>query len=344
MPWYLPDSTTTLDTATIEKFTTAVQRGTGLVVADGSYKNGRSAAAIIFQHTKDKGHNENKNTYAVTIPGHIDEQSSYRGELGGILSGLAHSHRIFQQNGITSGACVFGCDNKGALDASFGWKTPNPNWACFDLVSERRHQLRLSPITWAMQHVKGHQDSDKTYDQLSVEAQANVIVDKKAKEELSTEKAPNDQDPLSGDMWHLTCAGQRITGDTENRLRHSMQETDSKLWWCNKLHVPAEYYQQVSWPVYNGYRKNTPRWIHTWSVKFGADILPTRKSMVRRGHGKNHECPCCGEPNETAQHLFLCQDAAQHLFLCQDAEMNKAFEDEMKKLGDYLQITTSSAI
>ena len=332
-PWYLPESTT-LDNTAIETFTTAVQQGTGLVVADGSYKTGRSAAAIIFQHTKNNGQIENNNTYSVTVPGHTDEQSSYRGELGGILSGLANSHRLLHKNGITSGKCVFGCDNKGALEASFGWKTPNPNWACFDLVSEIRNQLRLSPITWTMKHVKGHQDSDKAYEQLSVEAQANVIVDKKAKEELSKEETPQEQSPRSGDMWHLTCAGHRITGDTETRLRYYMQETESKLWWCNKLKVPAEYYQQVSWPVYNGYRKNTPRWIHTWSVKFGADILPTRRNIVRRGHGKNHECPCCGEPNETAQHLFLCQDA----------EMHKAFEEEMDKISDYLQITTSNAI
>ena len=59
-PWYLPTSTKTLDITAIEKFTTAVQQGTGLVVADGSYKRGRSAAAVIFQHTKDNGHQAKK--------------------------------------------------------------------------------------------------------------------------------------------------------------------------------------------------------------------------------------------------------------------------------------------
>ena len=134
------------------------------------------------------------------VPGHEAEQSSYRGELGGILSGLAYSHRILQQKGITSGKCVFGCDNKGALDASFGWKTPNHNWKCFDLVSDIRHQLRISPITWVMKHVKGHQDNDKIFEHLSVEAQAIVIADIKAKEELRSNRLQDERDPLTDDM------------------------------------------------------------------------------------------------------------------------------------------------
>ena len=120
----------------------------------------------------------------------------------------------------------------------------------------------------------------------------------------------------------------------ESRLRHVMQEAKSQLWWSDKLQIPEEYHRKVSWSVYEGYRKSTPRWLHTWSVKFGADILPTRKNLVRRGHGTHHECPCCGEPDETAKHLFLCSDP----------EMSKTFEDEMDKLSDYLQVTTSSAI
>ena len=135
-------------------------------------------------------------------------------------------------------------------------------------------------------------------------------------------------------MWHLSCAGQRITGDMESRLRHVMQETQAQIWWRNKLQIPEEYHCKVSWSVYQGHKRSTPSWLQTWSVKFGADILPTRKNLVRRGHGEHHECPCCGEPNENAKHLFLCFDP----------EMSKAFDDEMDKLSDFLQLTTNSII
>ena len=37
---------------TTEKFLTAVRTNVGLIVADGSYKSGRSSAAIVIQHKK----------------------------------------------------------------------------------------------------------------------------------------------------------------------------------------------------------------------------------------------------------------------------------------------------
>ena len=77
---------------------------------------------------------------------HPKEQSSYRGELGGILPGIVYTNRKCKENSITCGKVVFGCDSKGALAASFGWKTPNPNWVCFDLVSMIRCHLRESNL------------------------------------------------------------------------------------------------------------------------------------------------------------------------------------------------------
>ena len=219
-----------------------------------------------------------KNTCAVTIPGHRDEQSSYRGELGGILTGISIANSLLTKEGITSGECTFCCDNKGALDASFGWKNPNPTWTCYDLVSAIRHQLHTSPIAWSHQHIHGHQDKDQHFDELSAVAQANVLVDKLAKEELRALRTPDEDNTSITDMWKLTCEGQHITGDIEQRLRYFMQETVSKQWWTQTLRIPSGSENQISWEVYYAYRKTTPLWLNTWSVKFGADILPTRKT------------------------------------------------------------------
>jgi hypothetical protein len=110
------------------------------------------------------------------VPGHPEEQSSYRGELGGILAGIVFANKVCNENNIKEGKCIMGCDNKGALSASFGWKTPNPNWVCFDLVGMIRYHLRLSPIQWEPIHIKGHQDDGKNFKDLSLESQANVIL------------------------------------------------------------------------------------------------------------------------------------------------------------------------
>ena len=46
------------------------------------------------------------------------------------------------QNNIKEGTCTIGCDNKGALSSSFGWKKPRPKWSLYDLVCMIRHQIK----------------------------------------------------------------------------------------------------------------------------------------------------------------------------------------------------------
>ena len=123
------------------------------------------------------------NHVTVTIPGPAKEQSSYRGELGGILAGIAITNRLLKKYNIKKGKCRFAGDNKGAIAASFGWKTPTPDWSCFDLISLIRQQIRNSQ--WIGEHVKGYQDEEKTFENLDCTSQANTIADDLAKKELS---------------------------------------------------------------------------------------------------------------------------------------------------------------
>ena len=76
----------------------------GIIVADGSYKEGRSAAAIAIQpqqlSSPDIDDITEKNYSAVTMPGPAADQSSYRAELGGILTGIAFTNELVKEQGI----------------------------------------------------------------------------------------------------------------------------------------------------------------------------------------------------------------------------------------------------
>ena len=194
--------------------------------------------------------------------------------------------------------------------------------------------MRASPIKWEKLHIKGHQDNHREFKTLTRNAQANVISDKLAKAELNRNNTPNETSQGDGHMWKLSCHGHRISGDTENRLRYHMQEIDIRNWWTIKLRVPSTSLDRIDWGVYEAYRLKTPKWLNTWSVKFGADILPTKRNQQRRGHSDNHKCPCCGESFENAVHIFQCKAT----------EMTGTYNEAIDKISDYLYETTSRAI
>ena len=95
------------------------------------YGKGRSTVGFVVEHdlttqTLNK-YDLTKNIHGqVTVPGNKDEQSSYRWELGGILSGIVFTHELCRKKSrkkkVTSGTCTVGCDNTGASLASFGCK------------------------------------------------------------------------------------------------------------------------------------------------------------------------------------------------------------------------------
>ena len=151
--WFQPRCTQ-IDPLEEDMFVDSIDRNEGLVVGDGSYKSGQSAAAFVVNQIKTSELGEyHCNVQALDIPGHSDDQNSYRAELGGILAGIVYTNstvlkRSRMTNRPITGKCIFACDNKGALDASFGWKIPNPNCSCYDLVAMIRYHLEQSTVRW----------------------------------------------------------------------------------------------------------------------------------------------------------------------------------------------------
>jgi len=90
----------------------------GKIVTDGSFNHGRMTAAFmsIAKHPI-KGSN--------MIPGHKQDHSSYRGELGSILLAITVTNEMCKKYNITKGKCTLGVDSKGALATTFRWKRPN---------------------------------------------------------------------------------------------------------------------------------------------------------------------------------------------------------------------------
>ena len=335
-PWYI--QVETISPQLEIRFSQHLHAGTGSIIADGSYKLGRSSAAVVIQHEHmNQCPDDPTHVISTTVPGHPKDQSSYRGELGGILLGIVFTNRIAKKYNITKGICTFGSDNKGALAASFGWKSPTPDWSCFDIVALIRYHLKHSPIEWKHVHVRGHQDDTMKFADLTPKAQANVIADQEAKKELRAFNTPHETwctTHSHGQSWAISCNGERINGVLEERLRELTQEREALNWWFTKLSIPPSNFQDIDTVVYKKFRKDTPRKYRIWSIKMAADLLPTMNNMYKRRQSPSHVCPCCGSANESSYHLFQCREI----------EMKKTFNESIDGVSTYLSTTTSAEI
>ena len=333
LDWFV-DNDNKIKIETEKEFAEAISRWGGRTGCDGSYKKGASTACFVIQHNQmQEEEAESRAQFkTITIPGSHNDQSSYRGELGGILGTIAYTNEICQKYDITQGKCTMTCDNKGALEASFGWKSPNPNWKSYDIVSMIREQLKLSSINWEKEHVKGHQDDDNEFDNLPAEVQANIIADTRAKEEMDKKKIPHISLEAPGQPPLLMCRGEPIAGDCESRLRYLIHERDAREWWNQRMRV-SDVVDLLDMEVLDMYRKTTPRWRKTWSIKYGAGLLPTRSNLMKRGHTQDDTCPWCKKTETT-----------EHIFRCTHAEMKKTYDDNIDTLADFLRASTTPDI
>ena len=312
------------DNISEERFAQQIIMGSATMVCDGSYKLGRSSASFTTVPEKTiRG--------SLTIPGKYSDQSSYRAELGGILSSIVYANKVTREYNIEEGTCLVICDNKGALASSFGHRHINPRWKCYDLLCMIRFQILNSTIKWKHRHVKGHQDSAVPYDQLSIIAQANVDVDRLAKLELQRNRQVEDSVVLQGQCWRLKHNGNNdgIQGNIENELRRVIYEDRMRVLWKNKFRIRRPILQE-EWQLMKRVNKSHTEWEHLFAVKYATGIMATKVNMVRRQHDFDDRCPCCQEREET-----------EHILQCASEIQEKKFIDEIKILDQYLMNITA---
>ena len=307
-------------------FLDKIESHQGHVVSDGSYKNGRSSSAFRVVHTDILGSN--------TVPGNKTDQSSYRGELAGILAGIMYTNRICRRKGVTSGTCTYHCDNKGALQAAFGWKQPNPRWSCYDIVCLIRYHLHNSPIHWTWKHIYGHQDDHTAYDDLTPAAQANVDADHAADTELKLNITPSPE-PLQGQSWRLFDLETEtyISGNLDKAVRTKAFEQPMKEYWQHKFGLDSSHITSDTWALFKKHCRRQPPHLAIWHSKYNQRILGVKKNLHRRRHSDNDKCPLCSQTEDT-----------DHVFQCSSSQAEEAYQDNIQHLQNLLTLTTSSDI
>ena len=285
--------------------------------SDGSVRHHRQGA---FGWTI---RNENGQRVAAGMgPASGSKPTSYRAEAYGMLSLLRFLIRIkeytsmhFQWEGIIATDSQSLLDTLNGVDEltqhdNFSPSTAEgtvvldvlaPDW---DVLIEIQKSMEQLPRI-KLEYVKGHQDRDTPYPQLSQMAQLNVDADAKAGQYQDEFGAVR---PLVKMMTntgaHLIGPDGTITSHYRKAIRYQATEAPLRDYLMNKYQWNKAVFEVIHWPAHGvALRRMNKRRIHYTKMIF--DILPTHSQSNKRDGGKR-TCPTCEDPVENRDHILRC--------------------------------------
>ena len=237
------------------------------------------------------------------------EESSHRAEGYGQLSLFVVLKTLFEFADIPFDVPIkYGCDNQGLLTRVrerqkytdlYPNATLSPDWDIVEAIIAYRQ--RFTAIS--QEHVKGHQDEKKAFDDLPPMVQLNVLADQYAGEYQAEAGMSRPLVPmLPTTRCQLTVAGKTVTRGITKRLHqhHATKRIKPKF---IKLHGIANE-SDLDWTTFHAAVARFPH--KRWLKKFLTDTLPSDYHRAHYGKIASGRCPHCGGRN-TFHHRFQCQ-------------------------------------
>ena len=318
-------------TGSIESLAREIEAGTVVAVSDGSLKCEFGTAAFTIEHsptTRIRGVN--------VVPGPIKEGDSHRCELAG-LYGLVQCVRVIcEVHNVTTGQITVACDNITALEVFDDEFQPHPKQANFDLTSSVYNLIKLSPIKWNHQHVKGHQDEQGPVSNLTRLERLNVEMDELAKRywthilQYSPLQMPIPRThSIYGEGWQLWQGDTKIINPRLNTIYNRIYTPITQFWWRRHGHATTASQTNTDWEGMGKSLKCLTQNGRLWVTKTASENCGVGTTLVAWRYQDDAKCPRCGHDQETTEHVTTCQDA----------EANKVFRKSLRRLKRYFKTT-----
>jgi ribonuclease HI len=244
-------------------------------------------------------------TRSAFAEGNPKYMNSYRGEMAGVHDLIKWLH----SEGMTRKKIKIVCDNQSCvttLNTTY-FSLTDLDQAEADLIrSIRKLIIDFEDLTIAW--VRGHQDDEKPYSALSLEAQLNVDCDKAAKEFLQNNtKPPCTIKPLQGMHATLYLGGQPVTTEINKQIQFAAQSKLMLEYIADKFQwTDAQAATTVNWRALGlaKRRMRIYRSVRTTKMLYSWLNVGTQKGKM----GEDSTCPCCGIETEDQLHMYQCQD------------------------------------
>ena len=175
-----------------------------------------------------------------------------------------------------------------------------------DIMTEIAATLRDLPVQIDFQWVKGHQDSNKSYNELDIPARLNCDADRAASlYRWPTNKSHQKIPPLPNTPSQLVINNKIITSHIKQHIRSEATEPElmeylkKKFLWDDHTLTTIDWnsFQQVI-QKYTTQRSTVVKHLHA--------ISPTGHIAHRNNTHMPHDCPACAHPEEDNMHLLTC--------------------------------------
>ena len=186
-------------------------------------------------------------------------------------------------------------------------KNPSSTMASdWDVLNEICCTLDELPFRPTIRHIKGHQDRDTEYTQLSLSAQLNVDADAQATIFQDNYGRPR---PLAFLMPHagasLQINNETITYNLKSFIRTQAHGPPLSAYIQQRNRWSPTTMSSIDWDAHGlAIQRNFPKRIHI--TKLVHDILPTNEAVSRYDKLRQPKCPSCPQNPEDRDHILRC--------------------------------------
>jgi hypothetical protein len=244
--------------------------------------------------------------------------TSHRAECWGQLSIARFLHHLPKFSSMTYPQhlqIVPMTDNQGlitSLTKRNAYSTPYPNatlqpdWDLIEEIYTTYKHLNIAHVRYIW--IKGHQDSDTPYDELSIPAQFNVDADQLAGEFLEIHPNPRPVSPLVPKArCILQVRDKTVHGHYTENIREAASLYDLYGYLRHKYKWTRQVIHNIKWEWFRLAANNYSQ-TDNHLTKLVYDQLPTQAHKSKQGGQKwlSPNCRLCHQEPETFDHLLHC--------------------------------------
>jgi hypothetical protein len=245
---------------------------------------------------------------------HPQLAGSFRAEGYGLASAAAFLQTLLQYFNINPKHhdWYFYLDNKSLISKIEKYQSEKelPKWNLLpdaDIIKTSHRLLENIPATFI--HVKGHQDSDKPPEKLSLPAQLNILADA-----LATDYRNKFNSPIyepTNPFCYLKIRDKYITKDSKQWIMDEASKIPIHQYYHDKFKWSRDTFESINWTIQrktlilndDNDQRRILKMVHGW--------LPTYDRLHRELQSTTSRCPLCHYLVESNLHLFVCQHKEQ---------------------------------